>query len=51
MKRDNQEINAITEVVIWKQLLLFFFPIVLGTFFRQLYNMRRRIALADQGCC
>lgn len=30
--------NGITEGVIWKQLLLFFFPIVLGTFFQQLYN-------------
>ena len=30
--------NAMTEGVIWKQLLLFFFPIVLGTFFQQLYN-------------
>ncbi len=30
--------NCITEGVIWKQLLLFFFPIVLGTFFQQLYN-------------
>ena len=30
--------NAITEGVIWKQLLLFFFPIVFGTFFQQLYN-------------
>lgn len=30
--------NAITEGVIWKQLLLFFFPIVLGTFFQQFYN-------------
>ncbi len=29
---------SITEGVIWKQLLLFFFPIVLGTFFQQLYN-------------
>ncbi len=27
-----------TEGVIWKQLLFFFFPIVLGTFFQQLYN-------------
>ena len=25
--------NEITEGVIWKQLLLFFFPILLGTFF------------------
>jgi len=40
MKQNNQdrEMNAITEGVIWKQLLLFFFPIVLGTFFQQLYN-------------
>ncbi len=30
--------NQITEGVIWKQLLLFFFPIVFGTFFQQLYN-------------
>lgn len=30
--------NRITEGVIWKQLLLFFFPIVLGTFFQQIYN-------------
>lgn len=30
--------NQITEGVIWKQLLLFFFPIVLGTFFQQIYN-------------
>ena len=30
--------NAITEGVIWKQLLMFFFPILLGTFFQQLYN-------------
>ena len=28
----------ITEGVIWKQLLMFFFPILLGTFFQQLYN-------------
>ena len=30
--------NGITEGVIWKQLLFFFFPILLGTFFQQLYN-------------
>ena len=30
--------NQITEGVIWKQLLLFFFPILFGTFFQQLYN-------------
>lgn len=26
------------EGIIWKQLLTFFFPILLGTFFQQLYN-------------
>ena len=31
-------INGITEGVIWKQLLLFFFPILLGTFFQQFYS-------------
>ena len=30
--------QRITEGVIWKQLLFFFFPILLGTFFQQLYN-------------
>ena len=30
--------NGITQGVIWKQLLSFFFPILLGTFFQQLYN-------------
>lgn len=28
----------ITEGVIWKQLLFFFFPILMGTFFQQMYN-------------
>lgn len=28
----------ITEGVIWKQLLLFFFPILMGSFFQQMYN-------------
>ena len=31
--------NAITEGVIWKQLLIFFFPLLLGAFFQQMYNM------------
>lgn len=35
---DAMEQNQITEGVIWKQLLLFFFPILFGTFFQQLYN-------------
>lgn len=30
--------NGITEGVIWKQLLMFFFPILIGIFFQQLYN-------------
>ena len=39
MKANNQTVsNQITEEVIWKQLLFFFFPILLGTFFQQLYN-------------
>ena len=33
-----QEKNGITEGVIWKQLLIFFFPILVGSFFQQLYN-------------
>ena len=33
-----QSTVQITEGVIWKQLLSFFFPILLGTFFQQLYN-------------
>lgn len=30
--------NQITEGIIWKQLLIFFFPIMVGTLFQQLYN-------------
>lgn len=30
--------RRITEGVIWKQLLLFFFPILMGSFFQQMYN-------------
>lgn len=37
-RREAQETNSITEGVIWQQLLIFFFPILLGTFFQQLYN-------------
>ncbi|MEG0565272.1 MAG: MATE family efflux transporter [Hungatella sp.] len=36
--RSGIEQNQITEGVIWQQLLLFFFPILFGTFFQQLYN-------------
>lgn len=38
MAKQKQNVNGITEGVIWQQLLLFFFPILLGTFFQQLYN-------------
>ena len=38
-KHQHPTVNEITEGVIWKQLLLFFFPILFGTFFQQLYNM------------
>ena len=34
----NSPARSITEGVIWKQLLSFFFPILLGTFFQQMYN-------------
>ena len=52
--------NGITEGVIWKQLLRFFFPILFGTFFQQMYNMVDTIvvgryagttALAAVGSC
>lgn len=34
----NAGMNRITEGIIWKQLLSFFFPILMGTFFQQMYN-------------
>ena len=41
-RRDTMSSSAkqrqITEGNIWKQLLIFFFPILLGTFFQQMYN-------------
>lgn len=33
-----KKIIQMTEGVIWKQILLFFFPILIGAFFQQLYN-------------
>jgi putative MATE family efflux protein len=38
MKNQEQQSNGIIEGVIWKQLLLFFFPLLFGTFLQQLYN-------------
>ncbi|MCM1321855.1 MAG: MATE family efflux transporter [Bacteroides sp.] len=52
--------TRVTEGVIWKQLLAFFFPILLGTFFQQIYNTSDAIivgrflgkeALASVGGC
>lgn len=37
-RREAFEENSITQGVIWKQLLIFFFPILLGSFFQQMYN-------------
>jgi putative efflux protein, MATE family len=38
MKQNGKGSNGIIEGVIWKQLLIFFFPILFGTFFQMLYN-------------
>ena len=38
MTKETTTKNQITEGVIWRQLLIFFFPIVIGTLFQQLYN-------------
>ena len=43
MQSMKREINEITEGVIWKQLLAFFFPVLLGSLFQQLYNHAKRI--------
>lgn len=39
IKTKKPKINGITEGTIWKQLLIFFFPLLFGTFFQQLYNV------------
>ncbi len=38
MKIEHNSKMSITEGVIWKQILLYFFPLLFGTFFQQLYN-------------
>ena len=38
MERIENTTNTIVDGVIWKGLLKFFFPIMLGTLFQQLYN-------------
>ena len=40
-------INQITEGVIWKQRLLFFFPILFGTCFQQLYNTTDAVVVGN----
>ncbi|MDO4294501.1 MAG: MATE family efflux transporter, partial [Eubacteriales bacterium] len=47
VSRQAQASNQITEGVIWKQLLLFFFPILFGTFFQQLYNTADAIIVGN----
>lgn len=49
MQKQKQKIyqNAITEGPILTRLLLFFFPIVLGTFFQQLYNTSDAIIVGN----
>ena len=52
--------NKILTGTIWKQILIFFFPILLGTFFQQLYNtvdaiivgrFAGKLALSSVGGC
>lgn len=38
MARMKTEGNGITEGIIWRQIITFFFPLLFGTFFQQLYN-------------
>ncbi len=37
-EQEQREYNAIIHGVIWKELILFSLPLILGTFFQQLYN-------------
>lgn len=46
--RKSQVKNGILEGVIWKQLLLFFFPIMIGSFFQQLYNTADALILGRE---
>ena len=39
MSQNTAARDRITEGVIWKEMLLFFLPIMLGTLLQQLYNM------------
>ncbi len=46
-RRKEQTGTNFTEGVIWKQLLMFFFPLVLGTVFQQLYSTIDAIVLGN----
>jgi len=39
MERNGMKVNSITEGVIWKGLLAFFFPVMIGSVLQQVYNM------------
>ena len=39
MKNQNHNENTLTEGTIWKQVLVYLIPIIIGSFFQQLYNM------------
>ncbi len=49
MGNEQARVNGITEGNIVKQLLLFFFPILLGTFFQQLYNTADAVVVGRFG--
>ena len=40
--------NGILDGVIWKQLMVFFFPIMIGSFFQQLYNTADALILGRE---
>lgn len=47
MRARAKAVNSITEGIIWKNMLAFFFPILLGTFFQQLYNTADAIIVGN----
>ncbi|QHQ63127.1 MATE family efflux transporter [Anaerocolumna sedimenticola] len=47
MRQNKSSRYSITEGVIWKQLLFFFFPLLFGTFFQQLYTTADAIVVGQ----
>ena len=47
MRERTKATTSVTEGVIWKNMLAFFFPILLGTFFQQLYNTADAIIVGN----